>query len=151
MKGEFKVKLEMAKFLQQTLDEMAPQAKGRSSDDAKDFSLFIEKVEYNYKIRCMHLHELHNLFTIIGLQIRTSGAEVTTEEILKFSKLFEDEITLDSLSRPQLLALSRVLEIPAIGTSAMLRFQLRMRLRNLAIDDKVIIHSNICASIIFGV
>ncbi|CAL8082001.1 unnamed protein product [Orchesella dallaii] len=113
MKAEFKVKLEMAKFLQQTLDDMAPQAKGRSSEDAKDFSLFIEK-------------------------IRTTGAEVTTEEILKFSKLFEDEITLDSLSRPQLLALSRVLEIPAIGTTTMLRFQLRMRLRTLAIDDKSI-------------
>lgn len=44
MKGELKVKLEMAKFLQQTLDDMAPQAKGRSSQSAKDFSEFIVKV-----------------------------------------------------------------------------------------------------------
>lgn len=49
MKGELKVKLEMAKFLQQTLDEMAPQAKGRSSQEAKDFAEFIDKV-LNLKI-----------------------------------------------------------------------------------------------------
>lgn len=39
-----KVKLEMAKFLQQTLDDMAPEAKGRSSEQAKEFAEFIEKV-----------------------------------------------------------------------------------------------------------
>jgi len=44
MKAAFKVKLEMAKFLQETLDEMAPQAKGRSSQTAKEFSEFIVKV-----------------------------------------------------------------------------------------------------------
>lgn len=113
MKGELKVKLEMAKFLQETLDVMAPQAKGRSSQTAKEFAEFIQK-------------------------IRTSGSEVSNTDIMKFSKLFEDEITLDSLSRPQLLALCRVLEIPAYGTTAILRFQLRMRLRSLAADDQMI-------------
>jgi hypothetical protein len=56
---------------------------------------------------------------------------------MKFSKLFEDEITLDSLSRPQLTALCRVLEIQPIGTNNFLRFHLRMKLRSLAADDKV--------------
>jgi LETM1 and EF-hand domain-containing protein 1 len=55
---------------------------------------------------------------------------------MKFCKLFEDEITLDSLSRGQLVALCRVVEIPAIGPTAMLRFQLRMKLRNLVADDQ---------------
>lgn len=60
------------------------------------------------------------------------------EEILKFSKLFEDEITLDSLSRPQLVALCRLLELQPIGTNNFLRFQLRMKLRSLKADDHVI-------------
>ncbi|CAL8147296.1 unnamed protein product [Orchesella dallaii] len=120
MKAELKVKLEMAKFLQQTLDEMAPECKERRSELAKDFAKFIEK-------------------------IRTTGVEVSTEEILKFSKLFEDEITLDSMSRPQLLALSRLLETPAIGPSTMLRFQLKLRLRNLAVDDRSIEKEGIAA------
>jgi len=72
------------------------------------------------------------------LQIRQSGSEVTNAEIMKFSKLFEDEITLDSLSRSQLSALCRVLEISSLGPVALLRFQLRLRLRNLAADDQVI-------------
>jgi LETM1 and EF-hand domain-containing protein 1 len=70
-------------------------------------------------------------------QVRTSGEQATNEEIMKFSKLFEDEITLDSLSRPQLTALCRVLEIQPIGTNNFLRFHLRMKLRSLAADDKV--------------
>lgn len=57
--------------------------------------------------------------------------------MLKFSKLFKDEITLDSLPRPQLVALCRVLELRPIGTSNFLRFQLTLKLRSLAIDDKV--------------
>lgn len=56
---------------------------------------------------------------------------------MKFSKLFEDEITLDSLTRPQLVALCRLLEMQPFGTNNFLRFQLRMKLRSLAADDKV--------------
>jgi hypothetical protein len=48
MKGELKVKLEMAKFLQGTLDEMAPQAKGRSSETAKEFAEFFSKVQFQF-------------------------------------------------------------------------------------------------------
>uniref|UniRef100_A0A1Q3G3J4 Mitochondrial proton/calcium exchanger protein n=1 Tax=Culex tarsalis TaxID=7177 RepID=A0A1Q3G3J4_CULTA len=115
IKQNLKVKLEMAKFLQKTLDDMSVQSKDHWSQAAKDFSEFFSKV-------------------------RKSGNEfaVTNEDIIKFSKLFEDEITLDSLSRPQLQALCRVLEMSPIGTSALLRFQLRMKLRSLAADDRTI-------------
>lgn len=61
----------------------------------------------------------------------------TSEDILKFSKLFEDEITLDNLPRPQLMALCRVMEMNPIGTTNLLRFQLRLKLRSLMADDKV--------------
>ncbi|XP_071448832.1 mitochondrial proton/calcium exchanger protein [Hetaerina americana] len=118
MKKALKVKLEMAKFLQATLDDMAVTTKGHSSQSAKDFAEFFTKV-------------------------RTSGELATNKEILRFSKLFEDEITLDSLSRPQLAALCRVLEIQPLGTNNFLRFQLRLRLRQLAADDKLIMKEGI--------
>lgn len=44
MKKKLKMKLEMAKFLQQTLDNMSVVAKGRSSESAKEFVSFFEKV-----------------------------------------------------------------------------------------------------------
>lgn len=46
-------------------------------------------------------------------------------------------MTLDNLSRPQLQALCKVLELPTLGTDAFLQFQLRMKLRQLKADDKV--------------
>ncbi|KAJ8920446.1 hypothetical protein NQ315_005314 [Exocentrus adspersus] len=113
MKQGLKVKIEMAKFLQETLDDMAVQHKDRYSDKAKEFMEWFNKV-------------------------RNSGEVVSTEEIMKFSKLFEDEITLDSLSRSQLIALCRVLDVQTLGTNNFLRFQLRMKLRSLAADDKMI-------------
>ncbi|XP_022919534.2 mitochondrial proton/calcium exchanger protein [Onthophagus taurus] len=113
LKQSLKVKLEMAKFLQQTLEDMSAQHKDRNSQQAKEFTEWFQKV-------------------------RTSGEEVSNEEILKFSKLFQDEITLDSLTRSQLVALCRVLEVQTLGTNNMLRFQLRMKLRRLAADDKMI-------------
>lgn len=112
-RSQLKVKLEMAKFLQKTLDEMDMQHKDHNSEEAKNFSLFFKK-------------------------LRTSGERATSEEILKFSKLFEDEITLDSLSRQQLMAICKVLEVVTLGTSNFLRFQLRMKLRSLAADDRMI-------------
>lgn len=112
-RNQLKVKLEMAKFLQKTLDEMDVQNKDHKSDEARDFSLFFKK-------------------------LRSSGEPATSEEILKFSKLFEDEITLDSLSRQQLTAICKVLEVTSLGTSNFLRFQLRMKLRSLAADDRMI-------------
>lgn len=113
MKQNLKVKLEMAKFLQKTLDEMTVKHIEHRSEAAKEFSVFFHR-------------------------IRNTGDTATNEEIIKFSKLFEDEITLDSLTRQQLTALCRVLELNTIGTSAVLRFQLEMKLRSLTTDDRVI-------------
>lgn len=70
-------------------------------------------------------------------QIRETGERPSNEEILRFSKLFEDELTLDNLTRPQLVALCRLLELQSIGTNNFLRFQLTMRLRSIKADDKV--------------
>lgn len=50
---------------------------------------------------------------------------------MRFSKLFEDEADLDSLTRPQLVALCKLLELQSIGTNNFLRFQLTMRLRSI--------------------
>lgn len=111
--SNLKVKLEMAKFLQKTLDEMDVQHKDHSSEEAREFIKFFNK-------------------------LRTSGGQASSEEIMKFSKLFEDEITLDSLSRQQLTAICKVLEVGSLGTSNFLRFQLRMKLRTLAADDRMI-------------
>ncbi|XP_043828498.1 mitochondrial proton/calcium exchanger protein isoform X2 [Dromiciops gliroides] len=113
LKKELRVKLEVAKFLQDTIEEMALKNKAAKGSATEDFSKFFQK-------------------------IRETGERPTNEEILRFSKLFEDELTLDNLTRPQLVALCRLLELQSIGTNNFLRFQLIMRLRSMKADDKLI-------------
>ena len=116
MRRQLKAKLEYAKFLQKTLDEMGPADKEIRSQSASDFVKFYDSV-------------------------RKTGAidsQVTNKDILKFSKLFEDEITLDNMTRGQLVAICRLLDFTPFGTNAFLRFQIEMQLRKLKADDVII-------------
>jgi LETM1 and EF-hand domain-containing protein 1 len=72
------------------------------------------------------------------VKVRITGEQISTEDLLQFSKLFEDELTLDSLTRPQLVALSKLLLLQSVGTNNFLRFQLRLKLRQLETDDRLI-------------
>lgn len=115
---QLKRKQEMGKFLVETLEKISLERKKKKKKEeqsmVEEFSNFLSKV-------------------------RSDGTVVSNEEILHFSKLFEDEITIDSLSRAQLQALCKVLEIKPIGTDHILRFQLDMKLRQLLVDDKLIV------------
>nr|XP_021143626.1 LETM1 and EF-hand domain-containing protein 1, mitochondrial [Columba livia] len=151
LKKELRVKLELAKFLQDTIEEMALKNKAAKGNVTKDFSKFFVKIlnnvfslptkkYYIFLICAMETHLLipfHSLCVCFLLQIRETGERPSNEEILRFSKLFEDELTLDNLTRPQLVALCKLLELQSIGTNNFLRFQLTMRLRTIKADDKV--------------
>uniref|UniRef100_A0A096MBL4 Leucine zipper and EF-hand containing transmembrane protein 2 n=1 Tax=Poecilia formosa TaxID=48698 RepID=A0A096MBL4_POEFO len=108
-------KLELAKFLQETIAEMARRnkAKAQIEDETQRFSRYVQKV-------------------------RGTGEQPSTKEIVRFSKLFEDELTLEHLERPQLVALCKLLELQPIGTNNLLRFQLMMKLRAIKSDDEMI-------------
>ncbi|CAL8249182.1 unnamed protein product [Merluccius merluccius] len=108
-------KLELAKFLQETIAEMARRnkAKALTEDETQRFSTYVQKV-------------------------RHTGEQPSTKDIVKFSKLFEDELTLEHLERPQLVALCKLLELQPIGTNNLLRFQLMMQLRTIKADDEMI-------------
>ena len=64
---------------------------------------------------------------------------VSSDDILRFSKLFEDDLTLDSLSHKELQPMCRMLMLPAIGPDRILRMNLRMKLQSLELDDKVLL------------
>ncbi|CAK8692486.1 unnamed protein product [Clavelina lepadiformis] len=115
LKKELKVKLEMAKFLQDTVEDIAVRTKksAKKNDAAQDFAAFFHK-------------------------IRSTGEEPTNEEIIKHAKLFEDQLTLDNMTRPQLTALCRLIQVPAVGTNEVLRFLLQMKLNRLHADDQMI-------------
>ncbi|XP_068167315.1 LETM1 domain-containing protein LETM2, mitochondrial isoform X2 [Antennarius striatus] len=115
-------KLELAKFLQETIAEMARRnkAKAQTEDETQRFSTYVQKV-------------------------RGTGEQPTTKDIVMFSKLFEDELTLEHLERPQLVALCKLLELQPIGTNNLLRFQLMMQLRTIKSDDEMIAAEGVAA------
>ncbi|XP_016010769.1 LETM1 domain-containing protein LETM2, mitochondrial isoform X3 [Rousettus aegyptiacus] len=67
-----------------------------------------------------------------------TGHKPSTKEIVRFSKLFEDQLTLGHLDRPQLVALCKLLELQSFGTNNLLRFQLLRRLKSIKADDEII-------------
>ncbi|XP_029367040.1 LETM1 domain-containing protein LETM2, mitochondrial [Echeneis naucrates] len=115
-------KLELAKFLQETIAEMARRnkAKAQTDDETQRFSTYVQKV-------------------------RRTGEQPTIKDIVRFSKLFEDELTLEHLERPQLVALCKLLELQPIGTNNLLRFQLMMQLRTIKSDDEMIAAEGVAA------
>uniref|UniRef100_A0A8R1E0E8 Mitochondrial proton/calcium exchanger protein n=1 Tax=Caenorhabditis japonica TaxID=281687 RepID=A0A8R1E0E8_CAEJA len=112
---QVKLRVEMAKFLQDTIEEIGLERKTHNKEATRslDFARFIKKV-------------------------RNEGGYVSNEELLKFSKLFEDELTLDNLNMGQLRSLCRLMSINSLGSPEILRFQLNMKIRELKADDKQI-------------
>ncbi|ORY54269.1 LETM1-like protein-domain-containing protein [Leucosporidium creatinivorum] len=107
-----KVRLEMAKFLQETIRESGIKSPDKIKE-SEDFKEFFRKV-------------------------RSTGESPTTDEVVNVSKLFEDDLTLDNLSRPQLVSMCRYMNINAFGTDNFLRYTIRSRMRQIKEDDKVI-------------
>ncbi|OAY62967.1 LETM1 and EF-hand domain-containing protein 1, mitochondrial [Ananas comosus] len=116
LKRKLKARIEYAKFLQDTVKEMAKEVQvsrsGEIKQTAEDLDEFLNKVR--------------------------TGARVPNEEILNFAKLFNDELTLDNISRPRLVNMCKYMGIPPFGTDNYLRFMLRRKLEEIKKDDKLI-------------
>ncbi|CAI9288165.1 unnamed protein product [Lactuca saligna] len=116
LKRKLNARIEYAKFLQDTVKEMAKEIQNSRSGEVKKTAEDLD--EFLSKAR--------------------TGAVVSNEEILGFAKLFNDELTLDNISRPRLVNMCKYMGIQPYGTDAYLRYMLRKRLRWIKSDDKMI-------------
>ncbi|XP_022744782.1 mitochondrial proton/calcium exchanger protein-like [Durio zibethinus] len=116
LKRRLNARIEYAKFLQDTVKEMAKEIQNSRSGDVKKTAEDLD--EFMNKVR--------------------TGAGVSNDEILGFAKLFNDELTLDNISRPRLVNMCKYMGISPYGTDAYLRYMLRKRLQEIKNDDKVI-------------
>ncbi|KAA1103994.1 hypothetical protein PGT21_006904 [Puccinia graminis f. sp. tritici] len=105
-----KVRLEMAKFLQETLKETGMTKKLNETEEFKEFFR----------------------------KLRNTGEKPSTDDVVKVAKFFEDDLTLDNLSRPQLVSMCRYMNINAFGTDNFLRYTIRKRMKHLEADDAMI-------------
>ncbi|CAI7671522.1 unnamed protein product [Penicillium manginii] len=82
-------------------------------------------------------------FTDFFRKIRTTGESPSTEDVIKVCKIFKDDLTLDNLSRPQLVAICRYMNLNSFGTDAMLRYNIRHRMRQIKRDDRAIFYEGV--------
>ncbi|KAL2616258.1 hypothetical protein AAZV13_08G116000 [Glycine max] len=147
LKRRLKARIEYARFLQDTVKEMAKEVQNSRSGElkktAEDLDEFLNTVKASVQ-RIVYQSFFLNVFLSLSclciisfLQIRR-GATVSNEEILGFAKLFNDELTLDNISRPRLVNMCKYMGISPFGTDAYLRYMLRKHLRRIKEDDKLI-------------
>ena len=72
------------------------------------------------------------------LCMKAGGRAASTEELLSVMRGFKDNVTLDHLYRDQLVAMAQFLNMNHFAPTAILRFQLRQRLKRLRNEDKEI-------------
>jgi LETM1 and EF-hand domain-containing protein 1 len=82
-------------------------------------------------------------FTNFFRKVRATGEKPTAEDVIKVCKTFKDDLTLDNLSRPQLVSMCRYLNLNTFGTDMMLRYQIRHRMRQIKRDDRVISYEGV--------
>ncbi|TFY61427.1 hypothetical protein EVG20_g7063 [Dentipellis fragilis] len=107
-----RVRIEMAKFLTETLRESGLKANAHivGSDAFKEFFR----------------------------KVRSTGEKPSAQDVINVAKLFDDDLTLDNLSRPQLVSMCRYMGLNAFGTDNFLRGAIRGRLLQLRRDDQAI-------------
>ena len=102
----------MAKFLQETLRESGLKANAHIVD-SEAFKEFFQKV-------------------------RSTGESPSAADVINVARLFDDDLTLDNLSRPQLVSMCRYMGVNAFGTDNFLRGAIRAQLLQLRRDDQLI-------------
>ncbi|KAF2155916.1 LETM1-domain-containing protein [Myriangium duriaei CBS 260.36] len=82
-------------------------------------------------------------FTEFFRKVRATGESPTTTDVINVCKIFKDDLTLDNLSRPQLVGICRYMSLSTFGTDAMLRYHIRHRMRQIKRDDKAIAYEGV--------
>ena len=110
MRQSLKVKLEVAKFLQETVTSGSLEK--NSANDSQEVSQIMERIR--------------------------SGQELSSTDIIQVAHLFKNDFALENLDRDQLVAICKFLNLQTLGTNAFLRFRLTARMKELQDDDAII-------------
>lgn len=124
----------MAKFLQETV-----RGSGLKMDKvikSDEFKQFFRKVS------CLISQDS----PILIRQVRSTGETPSDTDVIRVAKMFHDDITLDNLSRPQLVSMCKYIGVNAFGTDNILKHQIRSKLERVRVDDMVRTLSNVSGS-----
>jgi LETM1 and EF-hand domain-containing protein 1, mitochondrial len=116
MKRELQMRLAMAGFMKDMLREMAKDvAKKGTEASAAEVTSFVEKAKLG---------------------------NMVNEDIFKFAKVFRDDLTLDNMSRTQLVTMCTFMNIQPYGADAFIRFKLRSHIRDIQVLVSHTVHTH---------
>ena len=107
-------------------------------DTRKQVSSFLRNTLRETGLPVSALNAKKEEFTEFFRKVRATGEAPTHDDVIKVCKIFKDDLTLDNLSRPQLVGMCKYMNLNTFGTDAMLRYQIRHRMRQIKRDDKAI-------------
>ncbi|KAJ1665157.1 LETM1 domain-containing protein ylh47 [Coemansia sp. RSA 1646] len=132
------VRNEMARYLKETIAEMNAQRKELGGPDATKGSQTADaNVVASTAVTAEPEDSIEDTSEFLN-KIRSSGEAVSTADLVRVAHIFEDDLTLDNLSRPQLVSICRFMGVNAFGTDNYLRYQVTNRMRYIRADDKMI-------------
>ncbi|KAH7156689.1 LETM1-like protein-domain-containing protein [Dactylonectria macrodidyma] len=109
----------------------------------KDVSVFLrqtlKETGLPLSVATAQKEEFSNFFR----KVRSTGEAPTAQDVIKVCKVFRDDLTLDNLSRPQLVSMCKYMNLNTFGTDMMLRYQIRHRMRQIKRDDKAISYEGV--------
>ena len=115
LKRQLKARLELAKYLQDVVEDKARTIKARESVDKATRAEAEQLTEFLRDLR--------------------AGKPVKSTDLQRFARLFNDEFTMESTTRDQLVAMCKYMGIAAHGNENFLRYRLRARLASIKNDD----------------
>lgn len=114
-KKALQMRVELATFLQDTMEFMGTKAGPGKAGDQADSAASSKLVEL--------------------VQGARAGRVLEAADIVQVSRLFKDELTLENVGRHELMAMARFLGLATYGTDGFLRYQLRSRIKAIKVDD----------------
>lgn len=119
LKKELQMRLAVAKFFQETMQEMANRKKNSSNTPSEEAQGATQLLDFVERAR--------------------QGRPISNDRVIEMAKHFKDELTLPNIARPQLVSMCRYMGLQPYGADSLLRFQLRNKLRAIKEDDRRIL------------
>lgn len=141
-----KVRLEMAQVLEHTLEKRAHQlAKAKKRREREAAAAANDEAEGRGTGTAFpsYADGRGDAVRDFMIEIREGGRELSTDELLSVMRSFKDNVTLDHLTREQLVEMARFLGLNSYLPTGLLRFQLRGRMRKLRNEDKEIMWESV--------
>ncbi|KAL7266683.1 LETM1 domain-containing protein ylh47 [Rhizina undulata] len=125
-------------------DQKAKEAKlNKLRNTRKDVSDFLRTTLRESGIPVSAKTRHREEFTSFFKKLRSGTERPSHEDVIKVCKIFRDDVTLDNLSRPQLVGMCRYMNLNSFGTDTMLRYSIRHRMRQIKRDDRAISYEGI--------